>query len=190
MPLENLTRSRIVEALNRLGQKAEREAVQLEVCIYGGSAMLLAYGARETTKDVDAIIRPSNVAARLVAEVARELSLHDSWLNDTVRRFVSDAGTFAPLEIQELETAARQHLKITRPSASYLLAMKCLACRAGLPGYPGDIEDIRFLIGKMNLRTLNQVEDHVARFYPHDSLTASARAIIEGLLPKPEVESE
>ena len=43
MPLEKLSRERIVEALNLLGRFAAEAGVQLEVCIYGGSAMLLAY---------------------------------------------------------------------------------------------------------------------------------------------------
>jgi hypothetical protein len=147
--------------------------------------MMLAYGAREKTKDVDAVVRPSEVAQRLAAEVAQRLGLHESWLNDRVRQFVSDEGTFAPLEIQELEGAAKRHLKITRASASYLLAMKCLACRSALPGYPGDMEDIQFLVRKMGIRTVEEIDEHIARFYPFDTLTPQARATIEGLLPKP-----
>jgi hypothetical protein len=186
MPLENLTRARIIAALNLLGLRAKQEGVELELCIYGGSAMMLAYSSRETTKDVDAIVRPSEVALRLAKDVAQQLGLHESWLNDDVKQFVSDAGTFAPLQIEEFEDAASRHLKITRPSASYLLAMKCLACRSGLPGYPGDIEDIRFLIRKMEIRTLAQVEEFLGRFYPYDALTPQARALIAGLLPRPE----
>ena len=53
MPLEKLTRARVLQALNLLGELAEQEQVTLELCIYGGSAMMLAYGARATTKDVD-----------------------------------------------------------------------------------------------------------------------------------------
>src|SRR5262245_42626810 len=143
MPLEKLTRERIVQALNLLGQMAAEANVDLEMCIYGGSAMMLAYESRESTKDVDAIVKPSDVALRLAKDVANQLGLHESWLNDDVKRFVSDLGTFAPLQIAELESAAKQHLKIGRPSASYLLAMKCLACRSALPGYSGDLEDIR-----------------------------------------------
>jgi hypothetical protein len=186
MPLEKLTRQRIINALNLLGQMAEREMVELELCIYGGSALMLAYGSREATKDVDAVVKPSEVARRLATEVAQALGLHESWLNDDVKRFVSEAGTFAPMQIEELEAAARRHLKITRPSASYLLAMKCLACRSGLPGYPGDIDDLRFLIRKMGIRTLEQIDEHIGRFYPHDALTPPARAIISGLLIAPE----
>jgi len=106
MPLEMLTRPRLVEALNLLGELAEQEEVTLELCIYGGSAMMLAYGARETTKDLDVIARPSDIVDRLAQIVAERLSLDQTWLNKDVRRFVSDQGTFAPLEIQELETAA------------------------------------------------------------------------------------
>lgn len=184
MPLEKLTRERIVAALNLLGELAEREGTEIELCVYGGSAMMLAYRSRKATKDVDAILKPSESARRLAAEVARIQCLHQSWLNDDVRRFLSDAGTFAPLSIEELEAAAKRHLKITRPSASYLLAMKCLSCRAELPGHPGDIEDIRFLLKKMNIRGMSEVDAHVDRFYPHDALTPEARLIIQTLLPK------
>ena len=148
MPLERLTRARIVQALNLLGELAEQEGVTLELCIYGGSAMMLAYGAREGTKDVDAIVRPSEVGARLARQIAGQLGLDESWLNDDVRKFVSDGGTFAPLEIQELESSAKQHLRITRASASYLLAMKCLACRPDLPGWQGTWATFGSLFGR------------------------------------------
>ena len=174
----------MVEALNLLGELAEQEGVQLEMCLYGGSALLLAYGSRESSKDIDAIMRPSEVGKRLAKAVADRLELHEEWLNDDVKRFVSDLGTFAPLQIEELEAAAKRQLKITRASANYLLAMKCLACRLPMPGYPGDIEDIKFLIHKMGLRTVDQIEEIVGRFYPRDALTLQARSTIEGLLPK------
>ena len=153
MPLEKRTRSRIFAALNLLGELAKQENVDLELCVCGGSAMLLAFGSRETTKDADAIVRPSEAANRLAKQVAEQLTRHESWLNDDVKLFLSDSGTFGPLQIQGLEAAAQRHLKIVRASASYLLAMKCLACRPGLPGYPGDMKDIQFLITKMNIRT-------------------------------------
>jgi len=184
MPLEKLTRERIVQALSLLGELAEQEQVTLELCIYGGSAMMLAYGVRTTTKDVDAIMRPTEVAQRLAKKVAERLNLHESWLNSDVRQFVSDAGTFAPLDIEDLEGAAKRHLKITRPSASYLLAMKSLACRVGAPGQYGDVADLQFLINKMNIQTLDEINAHIDRFYPHDGLTEHAVAVLKDLLQK------
>jgi hypothetical protein len=182
--LEKLTRARMVEALNLLGELAEQEQVTLELCIYGGGAMLLAYGARETTKDVDVTARPSDVVLRLARSVAERLNLHESWLNNEVRKFVSDQGTFAPLQIHDLEASAKRRLKITRPSASYLLAMKCLAGRSALPGYPGDLADIEFLLRKMEIRTMEQVEENLERFYPQEALTPQLRDKIRGLLAK------
>lgn len=182
MPLEKLTRDRIIEALNLLGELAEQEQVHLELCIYGGSAMMLAYGARESTKDVDVIARPSDVAENLARRVAERLNLHETWLNSEVRQFLSVEGTFAPLEVQGLEAAAKSRLKITRASASYLLAMKCLAGRTPLPGYGGDIDDIKFLIKKMGIRSVDQVEEHLSRFYPNEGLAPKVREAIEGAL--------
>jgi hypothetical protein len=190
MPLEKLTRARVVEALNLLGKLAEQEQVTLELCIYGGGAMMLAYNSRETTKDIDVTARPAEAALKLARVVAQQLSLDESWLNDDVRRFVSNEGTFAPLEIQEMEAAAKLRLKITRPSAGYLLAMKCLAGRSALPGYAGDIADIQFLIRKMGIRTLQQVEEQVDRFYPQEGLPPRLREIIQGMLTGNEDQSK
>ena len=55
---------------------------------------------------------------------------------------------------------------------------------SGLPGYAGDLEDIRFLVRKMNIRSLDAVEENLSRFYPAEALTPAARDIIEGFLPK------
>jgi len=182
MPLEKLTRARIVQALNLLGELAEQEDVTLELCLFGGSAMMLAYRARETTKDVDVIARPSEVAFRLAQTVAERLGLPESWMNNDVRRFVSDQGTFAPLEVQELESSAKRRLRILRASAGYLLAMKCLAGRSALPGFSGDIEDIKFLIRKMGIRHITQIQDQIDRFYPNDTFSPQLRETIDGIL--------
>jgi len=185
VPLEKLSRARILEALNLLGRLAEQAGVTLELCLYGGGTMMLAYGARDSTKDLDVIARPSDVTTQLARTVADELGLDESWLNDGVRQFISDHGTFAPLEIHDLETAAKQRLRITRPSAGYLLAMKCMAGRSPLPGYEGDVADIRFLLRKMGIRSLAEVEAYLNRFYPHDGLSPRARELVEGLLSEP-----
>ena len=144
--------------------------------------MMLAYSARETTKDVDVIAKPSEVALRLARTVADRLNLDPSWMNSEVRLFLSEQGTFAPLEIEELEAVAKRRLKITRASAGYLLAMKCLAARSALPGFGGDIADIQFLIRKMGLCTVEQVEEVLERFYLREVMTPKLRETLEGII--------
>ncbi len=53
---------------------------------------------------------------------------------------------------------------IKRPSASYLLAMKVMACPTPLPGYAADVADIAFLCRKMGIRTIAEIEKHLGRF--------------------------
>lgn len=190
MPRQRLTRERIVQALNELGKCAEAQGLVLEVVLYGGAAMILAYSNREVTKDVDAILRPPEEGRALAQDVAERMGLDDDWLDEGIRKFVSVQGTFAPLQIEELEAAARRHLKITRASAAYLLAMKCRACRPELPGWPGDQADIEFLLRKMNLQTTDQVDEVIERFYPGDALDLRALAVVERMLAKIRTESQ
>jgi hypothetical protein len=65
----------IRRALVRLGELANAEGIKLELSIYGGAALMLAYDSRAITKDVDAVVRPSDVGQRLARRVAEELGL-------------------------------------------------------------------------------------------------------------------
>src|SRR5476649_691929 len=143
MPLKKLTKAEIIAALARLAELAQDEGVRLEMTLYGGAVMMLAYDARDMTKDVDAIVRPPEVARRLVARVAVERGLHDEWLNDDVKQFVSTVEAKNELP---LEGVSRAGLRITKPTAKYLLAMKVMEARLPLPGHPGDIDDIKVLL--------------------------------------------
>ena len=179
MPYEKLTRERILAAFALMGRYAAAEGVQLEIGLYGGTAMMLAFDARETTKDVDAIVRPADIGQRLAERVGREFELPADWLNASVRQFVSekDRDGLIPLNTPKLEG-----IVLRRPSASYLLAMKAFACRTPLPGYAGDVDDLRFLCRKMNIRAIEEVERHLQRFYEHDVLTDRARAMLASIL--------
>ena len=90
MPYEFLSRKRIVQALRRLGELAHARHVTLEISLYGGAVFTLVYGSRETTKDVDAILRQDGLGRELSAQVATELGLPEDWLNDDVRQFLAE----------------------------------------------------------------------------------------------------
>ena len=141
--------------------------------------MLLAYDARQTTKDVDAIIHPPEVGRRLAAKVALERGWHDDWLNDDVSQFVSAVETRQAWTPPGLHAPA---LKISRPTAKYLLALKVMACRKPLPGYLGDEADIGFLLRKMSLKSTRAVERIVDQYFPDTVLPAATLAVLEKLL--------
>jgi hypothetical protein len=179
MPLLNLTKAEIMAGLTRLSELAQKEEVTLEVSLYGGALMLLAYDARQTTKDVDAIVRPPDVGRRLAAKVASEMGWHGNWLNDDVRQFVSMVETRQAWTPPGLNAPA---LKISKPTAKYLLAMKVMACRKALPGYVGDEADIAFLLKKMAIKTTAEVACIVDQYFPDTVLPASTEVVIERLI--------
>ncbi len=186
MPLKNLTKADILAGLTRLSELAQKENVILEISLYGGALMLLAYDSRQTTKDVDAIIHPPAIGRRLAAKVAQEMRWHDEWLNDDVRFFVSTAETRQSWKPTGLNAP---YLKISRPTAKYLLAMKVMACRKALPGYKGDEADIEFLLKKMEIKSVAEVEGVIDQYFPGAVLPATTTAVIEKLLESPKRKS-
>ena len=178
MPYEALTKARLKAALLRLSELATAEGLVLELALYGGAVFTLVYGSRETTKDVDGIIRPPDAGARLIKQVAEEQELPANWLNGDIRQFLSASEARRPYPTAEFKPG----LQITIPTATYLLALKLNACRRPLPGYSGDEADIRFLLGRIKPASLGTVEALHHRFFPGEGLHARAQELIKEYL--------
>jgi hypothetical protein len=171
VPYKSLNKTQITNALRRLGELAVANGTVLEVSLYGGAVFTVLYGTRDSTKDVDAIVNPSDLARELSAKVASELDLPADWLNDDVRFFLADKEAKRKLEGGEFGDG----LNVSVPTAAYLLAMKLRASRPPQPGHPGDYADIEFLLKKMELSSLADAERVYENFFPHNALSDSAR---------------
>jgi hypothetical protein len=180
MPYEQLTKLRIINALRRLGELAQAEGAVLEVSLYGGAVFTVVYGSRESTRDIDAIVHPSDLAKSLAARVSGELGLPEDWLNDDVRFFLADKEAKRRLKGDEFGPG----LQVSVPTAAYLLAMKLRACRAPRPGFAGDHGDIQFLVQKMEVGSEAEAEKIHDRFFPHDALSNEARDVLRKVIPK------
>ena len=176
-PLRRLTRAQIVRALTRLGELCAAAAIKAEVAIYGGTVMMIAYDCRQATKDVDAIFHPVGVIEPLIRQVAVELKLPEDWMNSGVKTFVG--AREAREKFSELEIPG---LVLTRPSAEYLLAMKCLAARLPTLFRAGDVDDIKFLIRKLRLRSIEEIDAIVGDYYGDRRLENGKRWLVEKLI--------
>lgn len=133
--------------------------------------MCLVFDSRFATKDIDAIFAPTNEFYRIIKNIADEYSLPDDWLNPAVKGFVSakhDVRLFWKLS----------NLTIYAASASYLLAMKCLADR----GDTRDAEDIRFLLRHLNIKGLDQALQLLEQYYPQSRVLPRTQYLLQELL--------
>jgi hypothetical protein len=133
------------------------EGIEGELFVVGGAVMCLAYTARPSTQDVDALFRPARQIRLAAARVAVEAGLPPDWLNDGVKGFLSERGEFAPFI--ELD-----HLRVMVAQPEYLLAMKCLAMRIGAEFH--DEDDVRYLLRHLDIRTYEQAVAVITRYYP------------------------
>ena len=78
METPQLSRQSILSALRALSDELAKMNVIGELCILGGTAMVLGYTARVATKDVDAIFEPAPLVRRAAERIATNMSLPSS----------------------------------------------------------------------------------------------------------------
>lgn len=178
-----LTREAIMGALSALSDELGKRGVIGEVCLFGGTVMVLAFNARLSTRDVDAIFQPTTLTRELVRRVGEARQLPADWLNDGVKGFVS-----ARHETTSGNLPQFTNLRLTMPVPEYLLAMKCMAARVGgTSGEGSDVPDIVFLIRHLRLGNARVVLDLVGRYYPEDRIPMRTQYLVEGLFEEGQI---
>jgi|BarGraNGADG00212_1021973.scaffolds.fasta_scaffold09098_4 hypothetical protein len=159
-------------ALDELVKVLEREHRRSRIYIVGGAALMLHFGARVATKDIDAQITPLDEVQPLILEVARRRGLADDWLNGA-------AAMYVPPHVDDpnptilIET---EHVIASVASAQMLLAMKIRASRGRQ-----DLGDIIFLVGEVGVSSVAAAVELYERFYPEDPLRDRALRILEAV---------
>lgn len=125
-PSDVLTKETILAALHRLDELLRERGIIGEICIFGGAAMVLAFDARESTREVDAVFVPKDHVLDCAKLVASEFGLNDDWMNNEIKGFISDKA-----EVTHEGMPVFDNLRVVRPTTEYLLAMKCLTSRSG-----------------------------------------------------------
>ena len=170
-----LTASDIQRLFKLLNDELRTTDTNAELFLVGGAVMCLAYAARPSTQDIDALFRPPARVREAAARVAARAHINPDWLNDGVKRFISAQGDFAPF--LELD-----HLRVMITQPEYLLAMKCLAMRIGAEFH--DEDDVRYLLRHLDIRSADQAVEIIGRYYPLERFPQKARYALQELLPK------
>jgi hypothetical protein len=181
MPI--LTKDDILRGLHKLDAKAKASEVLIDISIYGGAAMAMAFDVRGATRDVDAIVRGSpKVARALAAEIAEEEGWPPDWLNDGVKGFVSENEDMRLM--RDFMGSPAGGLRVHLPSPEYLFAMKCMAMRPeGIDG-SHDISDIEALALVIGFKTPAEALTLVEAFYPSSRIPAKVRFGVEEIMER------
>ncbi len=172
-----LNRETILRALGALADELGKRGITGELCLFGGTVMVLAFTARLATKDVAALFQPTPLVRECARRIAEEQNLPADWLNDGVKGFVS-----ARHETTAGNLPQFPHLRLTMPVPEYLLAMKCMAARlGGTTGESSDVPDIVFLIRHLQLNSARDVLDLVGQYYPANRIPVKTQYLVEGL---------
>lgn len=158
-----------------LNDELRRAGVEGELFLVGGAVMCLAYAARPSTRAVDGFFRPVREVRAAAARVAARAGVPSDWLNDGVKGFLSEHGSFQPF--LELD-----HLRVMVAQPEYLLAMKCLALRIG-PEFH-DEDDVRYLLRYLNVESFEQALEIITRFYPLERFPQKTLYALEELVPR------
>jgi hypothetical protein len=171
-----LTQNDLRRLFELLNDELRRSGTRGELFLVGGAVMCLAYAARPSTQDVDALFRPPAQVREAAARVAARAKVKADWLNDGVKGFVSAQGEFAPF--LELD-----HLRVMVALPEYLLAMKCLAMRIGAEFH--DEDDVRYLLRHLDIRTQDKALAAITKYYPLERFPQKTLYALAELLPRP-----
>lgn len=168
-----LTRADIRRLFELLDGELAAQDVHGELNLVGGAVMCLALEARDSTRDVDALFRPTRLVREAATKVASKAGVPATWLNDAVKGYLSPRGDFDPfLDLP--------HLKVFVARPEYLLAMKCASMRLGEEFH--DLDDVRYLLRHLDVRTVKDALAIVRRYFEDERLLPKTRLVLEELL--------
>ncbi len=166
-----LSKEQIHDLFSLLNDRLAEKGELGEIGVIGGAAMCIAFDARKSTQDVDAIFKPAAVIRKLAQEIGEEKGMDKNWLNDAAKGFLN--GNFLRKEILALS-----HLKVWAPEPRYMLAMKCLSARWDSM----DKKDVIFLLELLKIKKPKDVFSIIEGYYPKERIPPKTQFFIEELL--------
>ncbi|PKO22262.1 MAG: hypothetical protein CVU38_10320 [Chloroflexi bacterium HGW-Chloroflexi-1] len=145
-----------------LGEVDRRLSASCDIAIVGGAAMILHFGARRATRDVDMLLlRGDTTELRQAIEaVAQRNDLPEDWMSDAAKGFADILPSDFYHRLTPLELPL-QRLRVYALGCPEQTAMKIVALREQ------DLEDLELLLPQLSesdKRTLVAIMNHVSGF--------------------------
>ena len=159
-------------------RKLNGKTMPAEIILIGGASVLINYGFRDTTYDMDAIILSSSTMRQAINQVGDKFGLPNGWLNTDFMKTSSYSPKLA--EHSEYYKTFSNLLEVRTITGEYMVAMKLMAGRK----YKNDLSDV---IGILNAHrdtssplTLEKIKKAVIELYGDWSALPQASAAFIG----------
>ncbi len=160
----------IEKYLRMVGHELQEKGLTLDILLLGGAAMLVEFGNRESTQDIDTFFWSDFAAiAKAAAAVAEREGLPDGWLNNAAAGFTHNFIKQPSMKLWRQFPG----LRVYTPSVEYLFVTKIMA------GRPRDEEDIMVLAQMLGISKRKDVLDLVTQYVPKEDLTVDVLRGIE-----------
>jgi hypothetical protein len=169
-----------LKELSKEFRKMNGSKIPAEIILIGGASVLINYGFREMTYDMDAIIQALSSMKDAINHVGDRMGLPNGWLNTDFMKTTS----YTPKLIQysKYYKTFSNVLKIRTVSAEYLVVMKLMAGRQ----YKNDLSDVvGILIEQKNAEkeiSLESIKRAAGELYEgYENLPELSRNFIEAV---------
>lgn len=164
-------------------RKLNGKTMPAEVILIGGASILINYGFRNSTYDMDAVILSSSAMKQAINQVGDKLGLPNGWLNTDFMKTTSYSPKLA--EHSEYYKTFSNLLEVRTVTGEYMVAMKLMAGRK----YKNDLSDVIGILkthrDKGSPLTLEKIKIAVTELYGDWSALPDASAeFIEQALEK------
>lgn len=120
--------------------KKRGRGIEFEIIIVGGASVIMNYGFRAASFDIDALYEPHSVFKESIRAVADKYGLPDDWVNDDFRK--SSSFSYKIIQYSEFYKRFFNVLTIRTIRAEYLVAMKLVSGRM----YKKDLSDVAGIV--------------------------------------------
>lgn len=178
------TKDNIDVYLKEVAKEYRRQAgkkMPAELVLIGGAAVLINYGFRNMTTDIDAVIQAASAMKDAINRVGDRYELPVGWLNEDFMN--TDSYTPRLLQFSVYYKTYSNTMTIRTIESEYLIAMKLRSGRQ----YKSDLSDILGILAEHENRgaaiTMTQIRKAVTDLYGSwDALPENSQTFIENVM--------
>ena len=185
----SLDRDDLLSGFFELGSEAAAHGKVIDLCVNGGSCLMLVSDFRQSSADVDAVaITDQNFVDGIAKAIAAKRGWPDDWINDGVRTYLSPLVDAPQVHVLTgtYPTEVTPGLRVYVPTPEYMLAMKLMSMRIDEATGGKDKEDIINLMSVVGITTKIELIAIASVYYPEAKVSAKLLLAADALVAEGE----